>query len=152
MTYIEWDGTHELGFAQIDQEHSAVHLLINQLFDVVFGDWTRVSALQACEGRAAAIESVFQALRVATAEHFESEEALMESSDFPGMKSHAEQHLELLEQLDRFAQHFHNTHADSLPHAVRFLREWFEFHIDTYDRALVRWLKTGETAPQAEAE
>jgi hemerythrin len=152
MTYIEWDASHELGFSQIDQEHCGLHLLINQLFDVVFGDWTRNATLRACGGRAAAIEAAFQALRVATAEHFESEEALMLASDFPGMRTHAEQHLELLEQLDSFARHFHSTHADSLPHTVRFLREWFEFHIDTYDRALVRWLKTGDASPPAEPD
>ena len=51
---------------------------------------------------------------------------------------------EVQTQLDDFAEHFHASRADSLPHTVRFLREWFEFHIDTYDRALVRWLNTGE--------
>ena len=145
MSYINWNATYELGHRQIDAEHKGLHLHINQLVDAVFGDPAEHVDRSGHESRRLLIESLVDGLRAATADHFRSEEALMLASDFPAMKHHAEQHAELLDELARFAEHFHSTRADSLAHAVRFLREWFEFHLDTYDRALVRWLKTGES-------
>lgn len=144
MPYINWDASYELGHDQIDGEHLYIHQHINLLFDSVFGDPANDVPHLSGEARRERIEAAVEALQTVTAAHFTAEQALMAESDFPAMKNHAEQHAELLYELARFAEHFHSTRADSLPHAVRFLREWFEFHIDTYDRALVRWLRVGE--------
>ena len=151
MSYIEWNDTYKLGHGQIDEEHHGLHLHINRVVEIVFGDRDEVVPAGHV-GRESLIETAVEALREATAAHFRSEEALMRTAEFPGMKTHAEQHEELLDELARFAEHFHSTRADSVPHAVRFLREWFEFHIDTYDRALVRWLNTGESPADFSAE
>lgn len=142
MSYISWDSSKELGHPQVDAEHEAMLAKLNRLVDVVF----QVGHDDGPNGgdRLRCIEDAVADLRQATVTHFASEEALMEKADFPAMRHHVEVHADLIEQLDRFAEHFHSTNADSLPHAVRFLREWFEFHIDTYDRALVRWVMTGE--------
>ena len=147
MSYINWDHSLQLGHPQIDAEHLGVLSRINALVEIVFSEGRELPELRCGESRRACIESAVDALRAETAAHFQSEEGLMASVDFPGLKYHAEQHGELLTQLANFADHYHSTNADSLPHAVRFLREWFEFHVDTYDRALVRWLKTGDVTP-----
>jgi hemerythrin len=147
MPYINWDYTLELGHGQIDTEHQALLGHVNRLVEIVFSDDRAVPGFNGCDSRRACIEAAVDVLYQATAEHFRSEESLMEASEFPGRRYHAEQHGELLAQLAGFAEHYHSTNADSLPHAVRFLREWIEFHIDTYDRALVRWLKTGDATP-----
>ena len=147
MSYINWDHTLELGFGQIDAEHQTLLGHVNRLVDIVFNTGREAPVCQTGESRRASIEAAVDALFQATALHFKSEEALMERSEFPGRRFHIEQHSELLAQLASFADHYHSTNADSLPHAVRFLREWIEFHIDTYDRALVRWLKTGDATP-----
>lgn len=140
MSYIAWDASKELGHEKIDAEHQELLVHINRLVDIVFG--VGPDREDPCRGvnRRLCIEAAVGALQFAATEHFSSEEVLMAGSDYPSSRVHAEAHADLLEQLDGFAAHFHSTSADSLPHAVRFLREWFEFHIDTYDRGLVRWL------------
>lgn len=152
MPYISWNASLELGHEQIDREHKGMLGQINRLFDAVFIECDRLAAEQGNACRSACIAAAVAALRSVAAEHFRSEEALMAASDYPAMKHHAEQHRELLDQLEQIEAHFIAKRADSLPHAVRFLREWFEFHVDTYDRALVRWLATGQSEPPESAE
>lgn len=134
------DDSATLGHGQIDAEHRSMLLHLNALVEQVFGGESRSAGPQDNETRRRRIEATIDALRQATAEHVASEEALMAAAGFPGIKSHVEQHAELLDQLARFAENFHATSTESLPHVIRFFREWFEFHHDTYDRALVRWL------------
>ena len=151
MSYIEWNDAYKLGHGQIDGEHYTLHVHLNRVVEAVFGEKDQL-ALAGHAGRDTLVESEVEALKRATSDHFRSEETLMAASDFPAMKHHAEQHAELIRELERFSEHFHSTRSDSLPHAVRFLREWFEFHIDTYDRALVRWLNTGESPSTRSSE
>jgi len=134
----------ELGHRQVDAEHRAMMVHLNQLVDAVFGVTQDGDGIHSGVGRLARIEAAIEALRRATVAHFSSEEALMASSSFPGMSVHADQHEELLDQLAKFAEQLHNNQAESLPHAVRFVREWFEFHVENYDRALVRWVNASE--------
>lgn len=134
----------ELGHGQVDAEHRVLLTHLNRLVDVVFGADQDNEVFRHCGGRRACVEAAVEALRLATVEHFRSEEALMAASAFPGVRVHADQHGELLDQLAKFAEHLHANQAESLPHAVRFFREWFEFHIETYDRALVRWIQAGD--------
>ena len=147
MSYINLDYTLELGHGSIDAEHRVLFGHVNRLIEIVLSDDRQASDLSGFDSRLACIKAAVEALYLATAEHFRSEEALMAASAFPGLRYHAEQHAELLQQLASFAERYRSTNADSLPHAMRFIREWFEFHIDTYDRALARWLKTGDTTP-----
>jgi len=144
MSYLNWDASMELGHSQVDAEHRALLVHLNRLVDVVFGVNQENEAFRHCGGRQACVEAAVEALRLATVEHFRSEESLMAAAAFPGLGAHADQHEELLDQLAKFAEHLHANQAESLPHAVRFFREWFEFHIDTFDRAVVRWINTGE--------
>ncbi|HET6720430.1 MAG TPA: hemerythrin family protein [Rhodocyclaceae bacterium] len=147
MPYLSWNESLELGHAQIDHEHKGMLGQINRLFDAVFGECDRLAVEHGSGSRSACIAAAVAAMRSVAAEHFRSEEALMSAAQYPALVPHAEQHAELLEQLAGLEEHFHSKRADSLPHAVRFLREWFEFHVDTYDRALVRWLDTGQGEP-----
>lgn len=152
MPYLSWNASLELGHEQIDREHKGMLGQINRLFDAVFIECDRLAAEQGNACRSACIVAAVGTLRSVAAEHFRSEEALMAASGYPAMKHHAEQHADLLEQLEQIEAHFISKQADSLPHAVRFLREWFEFHVDSYDRALVRWFATGQGEPPASAE
>lgn len=152
MPYLSWNPYLELAHEQLDDEHKGMLERINRLFDAVFCDPERLAAEHGSADRTVCIEAAVAALQQTAAEHFRSEELLMLASDFPARENHAEQHRELLAQLQGFATHFHATHADSVPHTVRFLREWFEFHVDTYDRALVRWLNTGQPEAGAAAD
>lgn len=152
MTYLSWNASLQLGHEQIDHEHKQMLGQINRLFDAVFVECERLAIEHGSASRFTCIAAAVASLRLVAADHFRSEEGMMLDSDFPAMQGHAEQHVELLEQLVTIESHFHAGHADSLPHAVRFIREWFEFHVDTYDRALVRWITTGEVESAESAD
>lgn len=152
MPYFSWNASLELGHEQIDREHKGMLGQINRLFDAVFSECDRLAIEHGSGSRSACIAAAVADMRTVAAEHFRSEEALMAAINYPALKHHAEQHADLLEQLAAIEAHFHSKRADSLPHAVRFLREWFEFHVDTYDRSLVRWLNSGQSEPPDSAE
>ena len=46
----------------------------------------------------------------------------------------------LRDQFDDFAAHFRSPNAGSVALALRFLREWFEYHIEFYDAPMARWI------------
>jgi hemerythrin len=60
---------------------------------------------------------------------------------YPGLDDHRTQHAELLLQFSSFAEQFHSPQAGSVALALRFLREWFEYHIENFDAPLVSWLR-----------
>ena len=64
----------------------------------------------------------------------------MVSAGFPRIPEHRVQHASLLAQFEDFAEHFRSSHPGSVAMALRFLREWFEYHIEFYDAPMARWI------------
>ena len=127
----------ELGHPLIDQEHEALVGCINTLVEALFHDSVNGIPTPTEKSRiAGAVES----LRSATEGHFRSEERLMEELGYPQRAGHNQQHAELLQQFGQFVTLFHSPRGESVAHTVRFLREWFEFHVDVHDGPLVRWI------------
>jgi hemerythrin-like metal-binding protein len=87
------------------------------------------------------VAEAVDALGRATAAHFASEDAIMQAVDYPGAARHRQQHAELLMQYEEFSIHFRSPQGGSVALALRFLREWFEYHIEHYDAPLVAWLR-----------
>lgn len=133
--YICWDRSMEIGHPIVDAEHKMLFEHINEFVDSVFGD----------EGLGAHVKSrmarLLEGLRANLAEMFQTEEILMRERGFPGLEEHRREHRELLDQFDQFVRHFNASAGASLPHAVRFLREWLDFHIEHWDRPLGAWLR-----------
>lgn len=136
MAYLELDQSLHLGHEIIDQDHQTLATAINELVEVLF---SAPESLPAGERRAR-IDIGLSRLRARTERHFQDEEWIMETAGYPAFDSHQAQHASLLADLDTFAEHFHGPNGDSAAHAVRFLREWFEFHIQAWDAPLVSWL------------
>ena len=132
--YMTWDNSMALGHPIVDAERKALLDHINDLVDAVFGEdglggHVRCRMMQLLGG-----------LRSVLAEMFHAEELLMGQRGFPNLAEHRREHRELLDQFDLFIDSFNATAGASLAHAVRFLREWLDYHLENWDRPLVAWL------------
>ena len=136
MAYIEMDASLFVGHDIIDQDHQGLIDAVNTLVDTLFSAEEDLSASR----RRARADIALATLRSRTEQHFGNEQWIMENAEYPARASHAQQHAQLLADLDAFASHFSGPHGDSAAHAVRFLREWLEFHIQAWDKPLAQWL------------
>lgn len=134
----------ELGHPVIDQEHEALVACVNALVEVLFHD--AVNGIPTPTQRSRLTTAV-DALRRTTEEHFQSEERIMDGLGFPDREAHRQQHTELLQQFARFMEHFHSPRSESVAHTIRFLREWFEYHVENHDKPMVRWIAEHDSQP-----
>lgn len=134
MAYLKWDGTLDLGHPIIDHDHAGMADAINTLAGFYAPD------AQCDPDRRAKIGQAIAELRQATAKHFQSEQWIMENAGYPTLAAHRRQHDDLLAEFDAFSAQFQVTPASEGEHVLRFLRDWFVFHVQTWDEAFVRWL------------
>jgi hemerythrin len=138
MPYIQWNSSKDLGHAVIDREHRELMELVNRLVEALFDPAAEDDETPHVRKRQ--IADAVDALGRATAAHFASEESIMLGLGYPALAEHRDQHASLIAQFDDFAAHFRSEAAGSVAMALRFLREWFEYHIEFYDAPLTRWI------------
>lgn len=78
----------------------------------------------------------FGALIALMERDFREEETLMEAIDFPGLRSHREQHLRALDGLKQACTYVSGGDLAVGHAAVRQLTRWFLIHLSTMDLAL----------------
>jgi hemerythrin len=139
MPYIQWNSSKELGHAVIDREHRELMELVNRLVEVLFDPSAEDD--ETPHVRKQQIADAVDALGRSTAAHFASEESIMLAAGYPDFPAHRDQHASLIAQFDDFAAHFRSPTAGSVALALRFLREWFEYHIEFYDAPLTSWMR-----------
>jgi hemerythrin-like metal-binding protein len=147
MSFINWDGSLTLDHAIIDQDHQALSVAVGRVVDAV-------ASPCAADGRdawRARIAVALADLKQRTATHFGSEEWIMDAAGYPKLAAHRMQHQVLLDELDTFAAGELLPGEAANADAARFFHQWFDMHIQIWDRALVRWLGTLDPARQAEA-
>ena len=136
MTFEAWDEALTLNHAIIDHDHQ-------DLFESIQRLRAALSAGQSAEptgGRQERVAAAIAELRRATQEHFRSEEWIMQMGGYPGIDAHRHQHVLLLAEYDKFVLGRLGFEEENVALAMKFMQEWFEFHIRIWDSALVRWL------------
>lgn len=115
-----WSPEVSLGIPSMDESHKALLDKLAQLKDVSDTDFpAQYASLVACVER-----------------DFREEETLMEEIDFPGIRSHREQHAKLLGGLHHAACAVMEGDVELGHHVIELLSDWFVFHISTMDTAL----------------
>jgi hemerythrin-like metal-binding protein len=76
-------------------------------------------------------------------EHFKSEEGLMQTSTFPGLHVHADEHRKLIGQMSGFRDDLESGAIGLCQALVLFVRVWTEEHMMGLDRGFARFLKDG---------
>lgn len=136
MAYLKWDGTCDVGHPIIDHDHAAMAAAINELARFYQADGGAATDID----RRAKLAAAIAEMREVTAKHFQSEQWIMENAGYPTLNAHRRQHEDLLAEFDAFSAQFQATPASEGEHVLRFLRDWFVFHVQTWDEAFARWL------------
>ena len=106
----------ELGVDDIDEAHRALLDMINALLDGEDGDIVR--------GMAPLVDMLER--------DFREEELQMEQVDYPGIRTHREQHARVLATLHRIAPGYVAASRAGLI----LLPQWLSVHLSTFDSAL----------------
>ena len=134
MTYFEWSGAIEIGHAEIDAQHKR----LLELGEAV------VESLTPPKGHTPSAEPLGALIDYAQ-EHFAYEEGLMRSADYPRADQHAKHHASLLTELRTYFFRVQRGDHSNPVGLVSFLWNWIVLHIDSADRELVAWLKSGDS-------
>ena len=135
MRVAKWQESLETGDVEVDNQHRALYVLVNDLnADALLGDDPTQSAR--------ALERI---LRYATT-HFATEEQLMERSGYP----QAEQHIAIHNEFTRAAAEMvaaHNAgHGLTARELAQFMENWLEEHIQKEDRPLIGHVRAWRTS------
>ena len=128
------------GIPLIDNQHDTYLDLVDRLFEVCHKPHI---------DKAKADEAVMEVFAYAI-EHFDAEEALMDSISYRGLEAHRTKHDEFRDRIDRVSASRHEgiSPEDQLVHLTRWLVEWFCEQTQTYDKSLASYLKKqGHTSP-----
>ena len=88
MPFATFSDDLRLGHEQIDRQHASLFEAVNQLHD----------AMRAGDSRQE-LGRILAFLRAYTIEHFQTEEAFMRDTDYPGMEAHQTEHENLVQQV-----------------------------------------------------
>jgi hemerythrin-like metal-binding protein len=76
--------------------------------------------------------------------HFDSEEGLMKSTDFPGLQPHAEEHRKLIAQMSGFRDDIGTGVIRRCDALASFVRLWADQHLAGPDAQFARFLDEQE--------
>lgn len=126
MTDVREVSRFAVGVSSIDALHEECEVALVRLAEAL--------------GRDADAEAALAGLHEHLIRHFEHEEALMSSTDFPPGACHQREHASVLEVVAEVRRRYalgERDPAERLPAAVL---EWFELHARSMDAALAAWL------------
>jgi diguanylate cyclase (GGDEF)-like protein/hemerythrin-like metal-binding protein/PAS domain S-box-containing protein len=124
--WLVFDTTHLTGVKIIDDQHRQMVQMVNDLNRLLE------------EGRDdAELKKLFAALLTFTANHFATEETLMERYDYPQVKAHKKQHMSLLHDLQQIAAEFNQGAELQL---LQSIKDWLLGHIQHTDKPLGAYL------------
>jgi hemerythrin-like metal-binding protein len=122
-----------LSVPQIDSQHRMLIALVNEFSAAVDAGSSRTEL----ELR---VTQLIEAFRV----HFGSEERLMQSSSFPELTPHADEHRKLIAQMTGLRDGLGSGDVMLCDALSLFVRLWTEQHIAGPDRAFAQFLGDGE--------
>lgn len=120
MKSAAWSPDMLLGVPEMDEAHESFMSLLNRVADAPDSGFSEA----------------FNALLVRIEHDFRSEELLMERIDYPGLRSHREQHARVLAALHQAVPAVASGELAIGRKALELLPKWFVFHLATMDTAL----------------
>jgi hemerythrin-like metal-binding protein len=129
MSFMAANEKWRIGIGSLDHEHSALGQLLEALH-------TAVNDNPESGHSGVLLHSLDEQMRA----HFSTEEAMMEGDRYPGMAIHAMKHDHLIKQLHALMVRVDQAPSNLNEHALKFLREWFQTHIEQDDKLFGVWL------------
>lgn len=122
MPIMEWDSSLDVGVDAMNDEHKQILDAMNRIHDAVHAGWTGND-----------INRLVDRLGQVCVAHFRDEEAYMASIGFPGLKTHATIHKDLLDRFAGYAAHIKAAGGEVEQGYFHFLRYWLRAHIKGID-------------------
>ncbi len=127
MPLIEWSDNYSVGIETADIHHKKLSSMINSLYESMkSGDSHEVVA------------KILSALIVYTDKHFEYEEDLLKTHNYPGYEE--QKHIELLEQVKELNEKFNSRTTTISIELLSFLKGWLIDHINGTDKKYTEFL------------
>ena len=126
MRYIRWDPALETGYSQVDEQHKELYALVNDL--------NAAALVGASDVQIGHILS--RILRYAST-HFETEQALMELTDYPAAPDHIAIHSDFARTAQSLAEAYGAGHGKTVLELATFMQDWLETHIQSQDHPLI---------------
>lgn len=123
MAVIDWRKAYETGIVALDDEHKALIVTINKLFE----------AVRDKQGKDV-ITDILAMLTTYTQDHFEHEEKLMAEYAFPGLEEHKAIHQQLRDDVKRLTEESSSSSEELAVSLLKFLRVWVLEHIVNVDK------------------
>lgn len=127
--FVEWRDEYSVGIESIDNDHKRLLNLINQL-------QTAVHYQTGEQFEREALDAVVDYTRG----HFQREEELMESHDYPELEAHRAEHRQMIERVDGMLEEYRRNPQSGLEDAVQYLKNWLIHHINGTDQAYSGYL------------
>ncbi len=128
---IEWRDTLLVGCEPIDRDHHRLVSLINALYDDIKAGSRRET-----------IDNALFDLADEVAAHFNHENTLMLSHEYPDRANHLLEHRKLIERLDSVLDNVDLLDDAMLLDAVAFMDRWFIDHVTGSDTQLGAFMST----------
>ncbi len=131
MAFMDWDEQYATGIEDIDNDHKALFMFVNDLHDKI--------AANAAED---SIESTLTGLVDYVNVHFVREENLLETIDYPDLDEHAEAHRRLSARVISLQEQFETDQENFDRNAfLDFLKAWLTGHIMYTDMDYVPFVR-----------
>lgn len=127
--FIVWKENNNLGYPLIDEQHRAFVALVNMFYIAL----TKGKGYQLINKNRAIILQHLAEL------HFQTEERMMELSEYPKWDEHLAQHKKLMKDIQKIVKEVLDT--GDATEALNFLKDWWLSHINDHDRELCQYLK-----------
>jgi hemerythrin len=132
MAPLTWDDSYSVGVSTLDNQHSVLFNLINELDAAMNRNSRNITG------------TVLRRLLIYTRGHFSAEEAMMASAKFPGLDEHRQTHRKLTKHVEEMEARFERGEGTVNNQLLSFLRDWVTDHVLKSDKEYGPWInKTG---------
>jgi|SRR5579863_1528815 len=131
MSLLTWNDNYSVGVSTIDQQHSGLFAIVNELHTAMMKGQTK-----------SVLGALLDKLVKYTQEHFAYEERMMDAAKYPGFTAHKTHHADLTKQVSEFMARYKRGDGTLNIELLRFLSDWLTKHIQKEDKEYTPWLKS----------
>jgi len=122
MALITWSSKYSVGVEVLDNQHKALIDILNEFHAA------------SIRGKAQQVAGpLIRRMVSQAAEHFATEERLLESSSYPGLAGHRKAHQELTAKVAEFVLRHEKGDTTMYMQLLYFMRDWLAKHMQTLD-------------------
>jgi hemerythrin len=130
MSFFDWRESYNINIKEIDEQHQAIALVINELYEHLLRNSTKEKT-----------EEIIHALHEYANVHFKTEEKYMIENNYPYIEQHKAEHEKFIRDVDDINNNqlvFSNREYNIK--ISLFLKKWFITHILNTDKKLGTFL------------